>query len=199
MTDNIRLDHKIICDIIQPNSRVIDLGCGDGDLLRLLVDKKNASVQGIELSEKAIYKCVAKGVSVFHGDIETGLRGYPDKSFDYVILNQTMQETKNVEVLFKEAFRIGKKAIVGFPNFAFYKARLRLFFLGKVPMTKSLPKPWHSTPNLHFLSLTDFGDFCEEKNIKILKKFYLSHAKQVKIFPNLFALNGIFLLEERGR
>ncbi len=196
MTDNERLDHKIICRIVDPGSRVLDLGCGDGDLLRLLRQEKNASVQGIELNEKAIYKCVEKGISVFHEDFEGGLSGYPDGSFDFVILNQSMQETKNLYFVISEALRVGKRVIVGFPNFAFFRARARLFFKGKVPVTKSLPYKWYDTPNLHFLSLTDFVVFCREENIKIIDRFFLKDDRVVKILPNLFALNGIFVIEK---
>lgn len=194
MPEKDRLDHQIIRRIVEPDSRVLDLGCGDGDLLRLLREQKNASVQGIELNEKAIYKCVEKGISVFHEDFEGGLSGYPDGSFDYVILNQSMQEVKNLYFVISEALRVGKKVIVGVPNFAFYTARARLFFKGKVPLTKSLPYKWYDTPNLHFLSLTDFVVFCQEENIKIIDQFFIKDNKIVRILPNLFALNGIFLI-----
>ncbi|MFH2138022.1 MAG: methionine biosynthesis protein MetW [Candidatus Omnitrophota bacterium] len=190
----IKLDIKVIFDTIEPESRVLDLGCGDGTLLHLLADKKQAKVQGIELDEQQIYKCVEKGVSVFHGNIETGLRDYPDKSFDYVILNQSMQETKKVTFVIEEALRVGKKVIIGFPNFAFYNARIRLFFQGKTPITASLPYHWHDTPNLHFLSITDFFDFCKEKKITVLKKCYLGKTKAVPFFPNLFAINAVFVI-----
>ncbi|MCG2712258.1 MAG: methionine biosynthesis protein MetW [Candidatus Omnitrophica bacterium] len=196
MPENERPDHQIICRIIEPGSRVLDLGCGDGDLLRFLRDEKNASVQGIELNEKAIYKCVEKGISVFHEDFEEGLCGYPEGSFDYVILNQSMQEAKNLYFVINEALRVGKKVIVGFPNFAFYRARARLFFKGKVPLTKSLPYKWYDTPNLHFLSLTDFVVFCQEENIKIINRYFMKDDKIIKILPNLFALNGIFLIKK---
>jgi len=190
-----KLDYEIIAKIIEPKSKVLDLGCGDGTLLRLLVDRRDAKVQGIELDENAIYQCVEKGVSVFHGDFEGGLSGYPDKSFDYVILNQSMQETRKIEWVIHEALRVGSKVIVGFPNFAHLRARCRLFFRGKVPMTKSLPYRWYSTPNLHFLSLYDFEFFCREKNIRILKRYFLGAKRRVLFFPNLFALNGIFMIE----
>jgi methionine biosynthesis protein MetW len=189
-----RLDYKIIYQIIEPQARVLDLGCGDGELLQKLITGKNVKAQGIELSEEAIYKCVEKGISVFHSDIDSGLKGYPDKSMDYVILNQSMQEVKNVVFVIKEALRVGKKAIVGFPNFAYFPARGRIFFKGKVPITKSLPYRWYNTPNLHFLSLTDFIDFCHDNAITILQKHYLGRAGEVRILPNVFALNGIFLI-----
>jgi methionine biosynthesis protein MetW len=174
---------------------VLDLGCGDCDLLYWPVKKKGVIAQGIELNEEAIYKCVEKGISVLHGDIESGLEGFPDKSFDYVILNQSMQETKNVSFVMDEAIRVGKKVIVGFPNFAHFNARLMLFFYGKAPILPSLPFKWYDTPNLHFLSITDFKNFCEETNIKILKAYYLGKDRLIKFLPNLFAIHAIFLLQ----
>jgi methionine biosynthesis protein MetW len=191
-----RIDYRIIYQIVKPETRVLDLGCGDGELLSFLAKEKEVKAQGIELNEAAIYNCVEKGLSVFHGNIETGLSGYPDNAFDYVILNQSMQEVKNVEYVVDEALRIGRKVIVGFPNFAQLKARSRLFLKGKVPITSSLPYRWYNTPNLHFLSISDFKDFCRAKNIKVLKKFYLSKNRVIKILPNLLALNAIFLIKK---
>ncbi|MDD2866724.1 MAG: methionine biosynthesis protein MetW [Candidatus Omnitrophota bacterium] len=196
MTFNtVRLDHKIIYQIVEPGSRVLDLGCGEGDLIYFLAKEKGARVQGIELSEEAIYRCVEKGLSVFHSDIDSGLIEYPDKSFDYVILNQSMQETKKVDFVLKEALRVGKKVIVGFPNFAYVSARLRLFFSGETPVTPSLPYRWYNTPNLHFLSISDFRNFCEEKNVRILNTYYLGRRHLVRIWPNLFALSAIFVIQ----
>ena len=194
MTDNNKLDVKVIFDIIEPKSKVVDLGCGDGTLLHMLADKKQAKVQGIELDENQIYQCVEKGVSVFHGDIETGLSDYPDKSFDYVILNQSMQEIKNVIFVIEEALRVGKKVIIGFSNFAYYRARFRMFLRGKTPITASLPYRWYDTPNVHFLSITDFSLFCANQKITVLKEYYLGKKKNIKILPNLFALNAIFVI-----
>jgi len=188
------LDHKIIYGIVEPGSRVLDLGCGTGELLSLLAEEKGAKVQGIELSEEAIYKCVEKGLSVFHGDIDTGLTEYPDKSFDYVILNQSMQEVKKVDFVIEEALRVGKEVIVGFPNFAFWRARLRLFLKGKTPVTYSLPYHWYNTPNLHFLSISDFKEFCSDKNITIRAAYYVGRKKAVRVYPNLLALNAIFII-----
>lgn len=192
--NSVRLDYRIIYKIIDPGARVLDLGCGDGDLIYFLSKEKDAKVQGIELSEAAIYKCVEKGLSVFHSDIDSGLIEYPDKSFDYVILNQSMQEVKKVDFVIQEALRVGKKVIVGFPNFAYISARLKLFFQGKAPVTASLPYRWYNTPNLHFLSSTDFKDFCAEKNVTVLDTYYLGRKKTIKFWPNVFAQNVIFVI-----
>lgn len=188
------MDHRIIYKIVKPGAKVLDLGCGNGDLLHFLVKEKKVKAQGIELDERGIYNCVEKDLSVFHGDIETGLSGYPAKAFDYVILNQSMQEIKKVDYVVTESLRIGKEVIVGFPNFTYFPARFRIFFRGKVPITASLPYHWHDTPNVHFLSINDFKDFCVEKQIKVSSAFYLGKRKLVKFFPNLFALNAIFLV-----
>lgn len=192
--NSIKLDYRVIYEIILPGSRVLDLGCGSGELLFFLAHEKNALVQGIELSEESIYKCVEKGLSVFHGDIDSGLSEYPDKSFDYVILNQSMQELKKADFVIKEALRVGKKVIVGFPNFAYYKARFMLCFRGKAPITASLPYHWYDTPNLHFLSISDFKYFCSAQNINILATYYLGKKKNVTFWPNFFALNAIFVI-----
>jgi methionine biosynthesis protein MetW len=191
---SVRLDHRIIYRIIDPGARVLDLGCGEGDLIYFLAKEKGAKVQGIELSEDAIYKCVEKGLSVFHSDIDSGLKEYPDKSFDVVILNQSLQEVRKADFVLKEALRVGHKVIIGFPNFAYFRARLRLLFKGKAPVTVSLPYRWYDTPNLHFLSISDFKDFCEEKEIRILASYYLGSRDLVRFLPNLFALNAIFVI-----
>jgi len=193
-SDDIRLDHRIIYSIIEPGARVLDLGCGEGELLYTLVRDKQVRAQGIELNEKAIQECVKKGLSVFHDDIANSLREYPDHSFDYVILNQSMQEVKKVDCVIQETLRIGSKVIVGFPNFAYIKSRLMLFFQGRSPVTESLPYLWFDTPNVRFLSITDFKDFCTEKNIWIVEAHYLGEKEIVHLWPNLLALNAIFVL-----
>jgi len=195
---DIHLDHRIIYSIIEPDSRVLDLGCGKGELLYPLVLDKQVRAQGIELDDKAIQECVKKGLSVFHDDIENSLREFPDNSFDYVILNQSMQEVKKVDYVIQEAMRIGNKVIVGFPNFAHIKSRLMLFFRGKSPITGSLPYLWFDTPNVRFLSITDFKNFCEEKNIRIVEAHYLGEKEIVHFWPNLLAFNAIFVLTNKA-
>lgn len=191
---NTSLDHKVIFGIVERGSKVLDLGCGTGDLLYLLSREKSVKAQGIEIDDEAIYRCVEKGLPVFHGDIDTGLSEYPDKSFDYVILNQSMQQVKQADFVIQEGLRVGKKLIVGFPNFAYVKARFDIFFKGRTPVTPALPFYWYDTPNLHFLTIKDFEDYCARKNINVIEEHYLGRNGEVKLFPNLFALNGVFVL-----
>ncbi len=191
-----RLDHRIIFDLIEPGSKVLDLGCGNGDLMYILTREKNVRAQGIEVDDTAVYECVKKGLSVFHSDIESGLSEYPDDTFDYVILNQSMQEVRKVDFVIQEALRVGRKVVIGFPNFAYWKARLMLFFRGRVPITSSLPYHWYDTPNVRFLSITDFREYCGEKNLRVLSSRYLGEMKEVSFWPNLLALNALFLLEK---
>lgn len=193
-SNEVRLDHRTIYQIVEPGSRVLDLGCGDGELMYLLAKEKGVKVQGIEIDDEAIYKCVAKGLSVFHGDIDSGLKEYPDKSFDYVILNQSMQQVKKADFVIQEGLRVGKKLIVGFPNFGHLNARSSLFFKGQTPVTPSLPYRWYNTPNLHFLTISDFRSYCVERKIKILNTYYLGNDKIVHVWPNLFAMNAIFVI-----
>lgn len=190
------LEYWAILKWVRQGSSVLDLGCGDGELLDLLVQEKQVKAQGIEIDEQAIYQCVARGLSVFHEDIDNGLSSYPDRSFDYVILNQSLQQVKKPDSVVKEALRVGRKVIVGFPNFAHYSARFQMFFRGRAPITPSLPYEWHDTPNLHFLSISDFIEYCHERKIKIEKEAFIGEKRRVRIFPNLLALIGIFLVTD---
>jgi len=196
--EDIRRDFKIIIDLIKPNSKVLDLGCGDGELLSLLKEQKSCRGVGIEIDEKAIYKCMDKGVTVSHGDIDTGLQDYSDKRFDYVILNDSLQEILNPEIVIAESLRVGKKVIVGIPNFCNLPARFQIFFYGRVPVTKWLPYKWYNTPNLRFLSLKDFQQFCKEKKIIIEERRALTHTREISRMTNLFAYIGIYLLTKKG-
>jgi methionine biosynthesis protein MetW len=177
---------------------VLDLGCGGGELLERLVKERGVRAEGIEIDEQAIHRCVAKGLSVINEDIEKGLKEYPDNSFDYVLLNQSLQQVKHLDVALADALRVGKRVIVGFPNFTHYKARFQLFFKGNTPVTPSLPYKWYDTPNLHFLSVSDFIEYCREKKIKIEKSAYFSNGRAVRFFPNLFAVIGLFLISKAG-
>jgi methionine biosynthesis protein MetW len=188
-------EYNVIAKLVRTGASVLDLGCGNGDLLAKLKKEKNIiKSQGIEIDEQAIYKCVEKGLSVFHGDIDTGLAEYENDSFDYVILNQSFQQVKKPDVVLGETLRVGREVIVGFPNFAYFPARYHLALRGRAPVTRSLPYEWYDTPNIHFLSIADFIAYCRQRHIKILKSIYLDKDKEVRLFPNLRASVGIFLM-----
>ena len=190
------LEHRIISNWINSGASVLDLGCGDGELLSLLIRNKQVNAQGIELDEQAIQHCVAEGLSVFQQDIDTGLTEYADKSVDFLILNQTLQQVKTPDFAIREALRVGKKVIVGLPNFCYITDRFQIFFRGRVPVTASLPYEWYDTPNLHFLSIADFQRYCQKRDIEIRDSVFISKNHKVKFFPNLFSEVGLFLLSK---
>jgi methionine biosynthesis protein MetW len=189
-----KIDHHIISRIITEGAHVLDLGCGNGELLSFLEKQNHALVQGIELDEDQMHQCVERGLTVLQGDIESGLVDYPDQSFDYVILNQIMQEIKKADFVIQESLRVGKRVIVGFPNFAHIKARLTLFARGRTPINDALPYYWFETPNIRFLTIRDFIDYCRKKDIKIEQKYYLGKSGLIHILPNLFAQNALFVI-----
>jgi methionine biosynthesis protein MetW len=188
-------EHRLIAGLVPSGSSVLDLGCGDGALLGLLKKERAVTrLQGIEIDEQAIYRCVARGLSVFHGDIDSGLADYEDKSFDCVILNQSLQQVKKPDAVLAESLRVGRKVIVGFPNFAYIKARWQLGVVGRAPVTRSLPFQWYDSPNLHFLSIADFNAFCRERRITIEKKAFMTGGRSVRLFPNLLAMLAVMLI-----
>jgi methionine biosynthesis protein MetW len=191
------IERESIKTWIGQGASVLDLGCGDGDLLSSLVDEKDVRAQGIEISEQSVHSCVAKGLSVFQEDIDTGLSAYGDKSFDYVVLNQTFQQVRKPDFVLKEALRVGRKVVVGIPNFLYYRARFQMFFGGKVPVVPALPFEWYDTPNLHFLSIADFREYCKRRGILIKESVFVANERRVRILPNLFAEIGLFLLSEQ--
>lgn len=193
---NIRKDYASILNMIPPGSHVLDLGCGDGTLLSILKQKRGCRVAGIEIQEASVCQCIEKGLTVSHTDINTGLAEYPDKHFDYVILNESLQEVLNPRETILQALRVGRRVIVGVPNFCHVIARLQLFFLGRVPVTQGLPYAWYDTPNLRFFSLKDFKSFCKLSQIQVLQFQALAGARIIRLLPNLFAHIGIFLLEK---
>ncbi len=190
-----RVDYQLIEALIEPNSTVLDVGCGDGQLLANLMGDKNIKGEGIELNQELVLDCICRGLPVIQQDIEDGLDYYTDKSFDYVILSQTVQTVKNPEKVFKDLLRVGRKVIVSFPNFAHWRGRVHLTLLGKAPKTRQLPFSWHNSPNIHFLSLKDFDRFCKKLGVKIEKRIPLAKTRlsPVRFAPNLFAEQAIYV------
>tara|TARA_B100001173_G_scaffold15818_1_gene12872 strand:- start:157 stop:753 length:597 start_codon:yes stop_codon:yes gene_type:complete len=195
-------EFKVIADLIEKDKRVLDVGCSDGTLMKFLKDNKNINIRGLEISKDKVQKCIAKGLTVIEGNAEKDLKQFPDKSFDYVILSQTLQAFLNPELVINELLRVGKKAIVTIPNFGYWKVRLHLLTKGTMPITKTLPDEWYNTPNLHMCTIKDFVNFINSKNFKIFKSLALNSQNISLInntnlgMKNLFAELGIFLIEK---
>ena len=189
-----RRDYAIISELIEPGTRVLDLGCGEGELLAWLRDHKNVDGRGVELTGASVQKAIARGVSVYQGDLESGLDDYPEQAFDYVILSQTLQQTRDPLKVLKGMLRIGKRGIVAFPNFGHWSVRVAMLLNGQAPKTKLFPYNWYNSPNIHFLSINDFEGLCREHKFPIERRYFLTGARRVQAFPNLVAQTAVFLL-----
>tara|TARA_B100001093_G_scaffold504194_1_gene559658 strand:- start:12025 stop:12618 length:594 start_codon:yes stop_codon:yes gene_type:complete len=193
-------EFQIIAELLPSNSRVLDVGCGDGTLMNLLSKEKNIDVRGLELSVENVEKCISKGLSVIEGNAETELGQFPDKSFDFVILSQTLQAFYSPVTVLEHLLRIGKASIVSIPNFGYWKVRTNLLFFGRMPETKSLPHKWYNTPNLHMCTIKDFYELCKKKDIQMKKIIGINNNKTSLInnnnikLKNLFSEVGIFLI-----
>ena len=186
--------YRVIGGLIDNGASVLDLGCGNGALLKYLADHNDTRGRGIEIDEQAIYACVARGLSVSHQDIDNGLPEYNDSSFDYVILNECLQQIIQPHRALSEAARVGRKVIVGFPNFSYFTARFMLGVIGRAPVTPSLPHQWYNTPNRHFLSIDDFKIYCRQFSYSVESVSSLNGDRMIKILPNIFAQTAIFCI-----
>ena len=195
-------EYNTIANIITEGSRVLDVGCDDGTLMEFLKINKNVNIRGIEISKQKVQTCISKGLTVIEGNAEFDLKQFPDKSFDYVVLGQTLQAFINPEIVIRELLRVGKKAIVTIPNFGHWKVRLDLLTKGTMPVTKTLPNNWYNTPNIHMCTIKDFVGFSKIVNFKIYKSLALINRNVSNInssnlfFKNLFSELGIFLIEK---
>ena len=193
-------EFKIIANLLPSQSRVLDVGCGDGTLIEALIKEKNIDARGIELGEENVKKCISKSLSVIEGNAETELSQFPDKAFDFVILSQTLQAFFQPENVLEQLLRIGHRVIISIPNFGYWQIRAKLLFFGEMPVTKSLPYSWYNTPNLHMCSIKDFYQFCDKKKIKIDKIIGINNEKISSInrinleMKNLLSEVGIFLI-----
>ncbi len=192
-----RLDYKIITSIIPPQSRVLDLGCGDGELIAWLMENKDVDARGVELLPDLVQAAISRGASVYQGDIETSLNDYPDQAFDYVILSQTLQQTRHPLQVLRNMLRVGKRAIVAFPNFGHYSVRLAHLFSGRAPRNRLFPYDWYDSPNLHFLTVDDFEMLCAKENWPVERTIFLAGRSEVKQFPNLTAEVAVFVITSR--
>ena len=195
-------EYKIISDLIEKDAKVLDVGCDDGTLMEFLKTNKNANIRGIEISKEKVQICIAKGLTVIEGNAEFDLKQFPNDSFEYVVLGQTLQAFINPETVIKELLRVGNRAIVTIPNFGHWKVRLNLLFKGTMPITNSLPHDWYNTPNIHMCTIKDFVGFSKIINFKIFKSLALINENVSDInnsnliFKNLFGELGIFLIEK---
>jgi methionine biosynthesis protein MetW len=199
-----RVDHLLVADMVDRGSRVLDVGCGDGELLKLL-ETRGIDGRGIELSREGVNECVAKGLAVIQGDADTDLANYPDDAFDFVILSQTLQATRHPRIVLEHMLRIGRRAVVSFPNFGHWRIRLALLFDGQMPRTDNLPDTWYDTPNIHFCTIKDFRSLCHVIGARMDQAVALNAwGKPLRLhapwwFWNLFGEQAVFLLSRRAR
>ena len=195
-------EFKIIANSIQRDKSILDVGCGDGELMKFIYENISKKIRGLEISKDNVQKCIQKGLTVIEGNAEMDLQQFPSNSFDYVILSQTLQAFLNPEKVISDLLRIGKTSIVTIPNFGFWKVRFNLLFKGTMPVTKTLPNEWYNTPNLHMCSIKDFVNFCNDRKINLFKSLALTNNKVSSInkfnlnFKNLTSELGIFLIEK---
>ena len=195
-------EFKVIANSIQKNKSILDVGCGDGELMKFIYENISNKIRGLEISKDNVQICIQKGLTVIEGNAEMDLQQFPNNSFDYVILSQTLQAFLNPEKVINDLLRIGKTSIVTIPNFGYWKVRFNLLFKGTMPVTKTLPNEWYNTPNLHMCSIKDFVNFCNKRKINLFKSLALTNNKVSSInkfnlnFKNLTSELGIFLLEK---
>ena len=191
-----RSDYAIIGELVEPNLKVLDLGCGEAELLAWLVDNKKVQARGVELSATKVQKAIARGVAVYQGDIEEALSDYPDKAFDMVILSQTLQESKRPLHVLNEMLRVGKRAIVAFPNFGHWRVRVAHLFSGRAPKTGLFPYEWYDSPNIHYLTVDDFEMVANREGWTVERRICLAGTREVKLFPNLLAEVAVYLIRK---
>jgi methionine biosynthesis protein MetW len=189
-----RSDYAIIGEIVESGSRVLDLGCGDGELLEWLAAKKGVDARGVELSGAKVQQAIARGVSVYQGDINEGLADYPDHAFDYVILSQTLQESQHPRALLAEMLRVGRRAIVAFPNFGHWRVRMSMMFSGRAPRAPLFPYEWYDSPNIHVLTVKDFEGLIQLEKLVVERRYFLTGHRRAGPLPNLMAEVAVFLV-----
>ena len=189
-----RSDYAIIGEIVEPNIKVLDLGCGEAELLAWLAENKNVDARGVEISAARVQRAIARGVSVYQGDIDEGLADYPDQAFDYIILSQTLQETHRPLKVLREMLRVGRRAIVAFPNFGHWTMRLSMLWTGCAPKTKLFPHEWYESPNIHILTVDDFEALAAKEQLVVEKRYFLAGHRKVTALPNLRAETAVFLV-----